>query len=422
MILFPTSPSLDSLLSVPDLDGAIVCATIADETGRVLYDHNGSLRVEPASNEKLFSAAFALWELGASYRPVTNFWKLTDRVIVESSGDPSLTHDQLTKVAADLGLNRSLPVFVKEPYGPGIPERWEVGDLPNRYAAPVAAFSVDQSGFELWNSDGRPSLRPEAYGVAVRFMGKKTGGATFSYDPLTRTVEVSGELPKKTVRLDTLAVPGAEDAAASLLGRTWKRVDKVPSDPPSATVSGRSLAEIVSTCLHRSDNNMAENLLLMGAAHEGQLPADCYPTALRRLEDFEHRIVGISPNDVLQRDGSGLTRENFVTTHAVVKLLAWAGGLATADMWKQAMASPGSGTLIRRLGSVSAPGKPPEPAVRFFGKTGSLANVTALSGYLETRHGRKLVLSVIINNFACSETQAVETIDRFVRFVSENAP
>jgi D-alanyl-D-alanine carboxypeptidase/D-alanyl-D-alanine-endopeptidase (penicillin-binding protein 4) len=419
MILLATAVALDALLSVPDLDGAVVCATVADQNGRILYDRLGGIRVEPASNEKLFSAAFALWELGQDYRPTTYFWKRPDRIVVQSMGDPSLTHDQLVDVRKELGLDGTLPVVVNEAYGPGIPERWEVGDLSNRYAAPVAAFSVDQSAFELWNSNGRLELRPAPYGVSIRAIRSANAKPVFAYDPLKREVTCSGAFPRATARLDTLAVPSAEEAAASLLGRLAGRTATVPTDSPSKALQGRPLKEILSVCLHRSDNNIAENLLLMAAAHEGPLPENCYPDALERLEDFEHRIVGIGPNETLPRDGSGLTRENFVTTHAIVKLLAWAESQPTAEVWRQSLASPGSGTLLHRLGPVDASGRSASPAVTFFGKTGSLSNVTALSGYLETQHGEKLIVSVIINNFSCRESRAVEAIDRFVREISE---
>jgi D-alanyl-D-alanine carboxypeptidase/D-alanyl-D-alanine-endopeptidase (penicillin-binding protein 4) len=407
--MFPLS--LDSLLNVPELAGATVCVTVVDESGALLYDHNGGLRVAPASNEKLFSAAFALWELGADFHPITNFWKQPGQVIVESQGDPSLSNVQLRKVASDLNLDGTLPVLVKEAYAPEIPDGWEIGDLSNSYAAPVAAFSVDQAGVDLWNRGGHVKLEPSAYGIDLGKVGPAVGKGSFHYDPIRRKLTVSGTFPAKDEQIDSLGVPSADGAAASWLGRSFRRVEMVPTDPPSYVVTGPALMHIISECLQHSDNNMAENLLLMGAGHEGALPEDPYPLALKRLKEFESRVVGISEQDVSPRDGSGLTRANLTTTHAVAELLGWSARQPTFEPWRNALARPGVGTLIRRL-----------KGVKFEGKTGSLSNVTALSGYLENMRGKRRIVSVIVNGYSCSSSEANAAIDKFVRFLSENGP
>ena len=393
--------SLDTFLNVPELSGSIVCVSIADENGKLLYDRNGDLRVAPASNEKLFSAAFALWELGANFHPVTNFWKQPDQVVVESTGDPTLSYAQLTKVAVDLKLDGSLPVLVKEAYAPEIPGGWETGDLPNRYAAPVASFSVDQASFDLWNRGGQVQLEPIPYGVKIRRIGAEIGPGSFRYDPIAREVTISGAFPPKDELLDTLAVPCADEAAASLLGSTFRRENRVPSFTPSAVVTGPALSEIIGRCLQHSDNNMAENLLLMGAGHEGPLPDDPYPLALKRLRAFETNVVGISDHVLVPHDGSGLTRGNLATTGAVVKLLVWCTRQPTASLWRGALATPGAGTLANRL-----------KGTKFQGKTGSLSNVTALSGYLQNSKGELRIISVIVNGYSCSAIQATATVDQ----------
>jgi D-alanyl-D-alanine carboxypeptidase/D-alanyl-D-alanine-endopeptidase (penicillin-binding protein 4) len=156
---------------------------------------------------------------------------------------------------------------------------------------------------------------------------------------------------------------------------------------------------------------MAENLLLMAGAHEGPISSEPYALALRRLKEFENRVVGISPFDTSPRDGSGLTRANLVTTRSIAKLLTWAAMQPTGAVWKASLASPSTGTLSHRLNGL-----------KFFGKTGTLSGVTALSGYLQTSKGANLVVSVIVNGYSCSEAQAVAAVDHFYRFASEEVP
>jgi D-alanyl-D-alanine carboxypeptidase/D-alanyl-D-alanine-endopeptidase (penicillin-binding protein 4) len=301
-------------------------------------------------------------------------------------------------------------VFVKQAYDPEIPEGWEYGDLPNRYAAPVAAFSADQSGFELWNNKGKLELRPESYGVSINRRPSSKAG-TFDYDPIHRLVTATGKFPKKVERLDTLAVPNACQAAASILGKAARTLQDTPQTDPTIVITGKPLSDVLGICLQNSDNNMAENLLLMGANHLG--PLDCqhpYPQAISALQDFETHVAGLRQEDLSPRDGSGLTRANVVTTRAVTQLLNWARTQSTFPLWLASLASPGVGTLSHRLRGLN-----------FHGKTGSLSHVTALSGYLTTNSGKNLTISVILNNYNCSDSQARATIDKFLGYISRDA-
>ncbi|HWD40129.1 MAG TPA: D-alanyl-D-alanine carboxypeptidase/D-alanyl-D-alanine-endopeptidase [Fimbriimonas sp.] len=403
--------SWNSLIDVPEFKGATVCVTVRDDAGNIVFDRNGDRLILPASNEKLFTGAFALYELGPDYRPVTSFWNLGDRVVVDSPGDPSVSYGQLKDLSASLGSSK-MPVFVHQAYDPEIPDEWETGDLPNRYAAPVSAFSGDQNGFELWNRGGKLRLEPSAFGVKTRHRNDKAPRPSYAYDPVRRTLTVTGSFPDKDERLDTLAVPNGTEAAASVFGELAGSTDNVPTDRPTAILVGKPFSEVLTECLRESDNNMAENFLLMGASHEGPLPQDDpYGVATKRLTEFLQRVVDLDPDEVTPHDGSGLSRYNHVTTQAVTKLLLWAKKQPTMAVWMNALAAPGLGTLRHRLQGVD-----------FKGKTGSLSYVTALSGYLVTSEPKNLTVSVIVNNFTCSEGQAHGVIDRFVKFISEKVP
>jgi serine-type D-Ala-D-Ala carboxypeptidase/endopeptidase (penicillin-binding protein 4) len=408
LLLFaPPQDPLDRILDDPRLAGAIVCATVMDAEGKLLYERNGRLRVVPASNQKLLSGAFALHALEPQYRPATHFWKLSDRLVVDSGGDPLLTSAALKEVAEKLKLDRSLPVYVRQPYRPGLPGTWQVGDVPHRYGAPVTAFTVDRAGFELWAEDGEPFLFPADFGVRI-VRGEATGPERVSYDPYARTVTVAGALPKERKRLDTLALPGGDEAAAWLLGSELRATTTVPDSPPDATILGPAVPEILAASLMPSDNNVAEHLLLKAALRAGALPEDPYPLARRRLSAFLTDTVGLSAQDLRPMDGSGLSRQNWVTTRSVAELLRWADRHPRRDLWHAALAAPGRpGTLQNRLAGV-----------RFAGKTGTLNGVTALSGYVQYPNGRSVIVSVIFNHYTCPAADARSIADEFVRNVS----
>lgn len=402
------SDNLDPILNSSKLDGAIVSATVTDVEGHVLFERLSGTHVVPASNQKLLSNAFALWEQGGTYRPKTQFWKEGKRLYIGSVGDPLMTYLQLKEASQKLTTNPFQEVLVHEAYAPNIPDSWEIDDLPNRYSAGVTAFSFDQNSFTAWAKGGQFKLIPEAFGVQIKVIPNPSK-LRIAYDPLLRKMLVTGTIPKKDQLLDTLAIPFPDQAAASIFGRAFMAVSEVPSRTPDLTIEGSPVSEMIRRCLPPSDNNIAENLLLIGAMKEGPLGTDVYSTARIRLERFMNRVVGTAPDDIHVFDGSGMSRHNYVTTRAIAKLLAWCDAQPTSSFWHGALAHSGTGTLSHRL-----------KGINFEGKTGSLDMVSSLSGYVTTKSGKRLVVSLIMNQYSCSGSDVHAIQDQFIQALSED--
>ncbi|HWA82499.1 MAG TPA: D-alanyl-D-alanine carboxypeptidase, partial [Fimbriimonadaceae bacterium] len=306
------------------------------------------------------------------------------------------------------GLTGRKPIWVREAYRPLIPPSWEWDDLPNKYAAPVSAFTVDRGSIELWAEGEKLSILPCNYGLVAR-RGSKTGPRKVTYDPIRHTLTVDGELPKAKTKIDTLALDFPDVSAASFLGRRFNLTDHVPKSPPSLILGGPPLSATIKECLVHSDNNIAENLLLLAAAAEKPLSNDPYKDAEASLSRFLVSTVGVETGDFHPEDGSGMSRHDVVTTRGIVKLLQWALKQPTKDVWLDALAKPGAGTLQDRLSGVP-----------FIGKTGTLDMVVALSGYVHTSKNRTLTVSLIFNQFICSERDARSIADDFVKKLVED--
>lgn len=403
LILALTTPDLNSILDAPELKGAVYSATVTDLEGNVLFERNPDQRAMPASNQKLISCAFALFALGPDYVPKTRIWKLKDRVVVESTGDPSMSYAQLLRARRTLKLSGKLPVYLSQSFRGGIPDSWEYDDLPNRYAAQVSAFSFDQGAFELWAEKGRPFLIPSSFGVKM-ILDSKLKAGTSRYDPLLKTAWYGLGLPRVRTRLDTLALPNPDFAAASVLGSRLLYTKSIPNRPADLTIEGKPLPEILKTCLVKSDNNMAENLLLMAASKQGDLGTTPYETARERVSRFLIETVGIDKSDLRIFDGSGLSRHNLVTSRSIAKLLQWANRQSTAPLWRSCLVSPLNGTLKGRLKDVE-----------FRGKTGTLDMVVSLSGYVKTPDGSEAIMSLLLNHFTCSTAKARDIADGFAK-------
>ena len=401
----PSTLDLDAVLSNEKLKGAIVAAAVSDIDGNLIYTRNADLRVMPASNQKLISTAYALHTLGPAYRPTTRIWRQNQRITIDSPGDPLLTHRTLSDAAKILRRDPVDSVFVRQAYMPVIPDTWEVDDLPNKYAAPITALTVDRGSFELWNEGGFAKLRPANYGVRIRrLVGEPGAKASITYDPFTQRVDIAGSLPTTTARLDTLAIPRPDIAVANMFGSYSGVSREVPEGTPTLVIEGRPVVDMVRECLPPSDNNIAEHLMLIAAGKEKELGARPYVPARESVTKFLTEQVGIQKSDIRIYDGSGMSRHNMTTARGFVQLLSWGNKQPFADIWRDAMAKPGLGTLSSRLDGIA-----------FEGKTGSLDMVAALSGIVLGQDGRERIVSIIVNHYACTAAEARAVMDEFVR-------
>ena len=102
--------------------------------------------------------------------------------------------------------------------------------------------------------------------------------------------------------------------------------------------------------------------------------------------------IGIAPDAVLQYDGSGLSRHNLITPSAVVQLYTYMAKQSKfAQAWRDSLTIGGvDGTLRSRFNGTAA-----QNNIR--GKTGTIDQVSALSGYVTTAGGEQLVVSFIVN-------------------------
>ncbi|MBX3118866.1 MAG: D-alanyl-D-alanine carboxypeptidase [Fimbriimonadaceae bacterium] len=404
--LIAYSTPFDVVLDAPELSGALVSAVVAKADGTILYERNSGQRVMPASNQKLLTTMFAMNRLGPNFVPKTRFWKESDRVIVDAPGDPTMTSAQLLSAAKKLGIDKIMPIFVRQAYRPQFGPNWEYGDLPEYYAAAVTAFTIDKGVFKVWASDGQVEPLPDFVDVWLRVLPGITASA--EYDPFQKIVTVRGPLPAERKELMTCAFNQPDRAAARALGGPLFVSHSLPSRAPDFTLDGKPLKEIIAECLTISDNLYAENLLLMATQQGKPAEDNPYPAAQQGLKKFLVETVGWEANDVRPDDGSGMSRHNNLTVRGVVKLLVWAQKQPWFEDWRAGLAVPGKGTLRSRLAGSSIQGK-----------TGTLDMASAISGYVTRKSGERVIVSVIFNHYACSSAKAREIADRFVKLAEE---
>ena len=335
--------------------------------GAVLAQHQPDKLRTPASTLKVVTAAAALEFLGPE--KVFETAVLAESAVVRGrlpgnlglrgEADPELTTDDLAALADELARSgfRSIEGdLVVDPgpysfpvYGPG----WAWDDAGQDYSPEITGLSVD-GGTVLLEEGRLPSWvqRAEQEGIWVV--------------PGREGVAVGPELPEE-VAAPRIALRSGQLFARLLQERGVRLKGEVRVGSLTGTVlakhNSRPLPEILKEALAESDN-LAMELLFRASGQK--LPG--------ALEEAELRVV----------DGSGLSRYNLISARQLVEVLYRNPAL------KPLMVRPGEGTLKTRFQEGWA-------ANHVIAKTGSMSNVSALTGYLFPDSDKECVFAVMIN-------------------------
>ena len=124
--------------------------------------------------------------------------------------------------------------------------------------------------------------------------------------------------------------------------------------------------------------------------------------------------AGVPSEQYVFYDGSGLSRQNLVTPHAIVQLLAYAASQPWGKSLRDTLPQAGvDGSLADRYKNTPAVGK-------VWAKTGALGGVKTLSGYATTMHGEQVAFSILSNNSNVLPKRINETIDNIVETIIED--
>jgi D-alanyl-D-alanine carboxypeptidase/D-alanyl-D-alanine-endopeptidase (penicillin-binding protein 4) len=452
--------AIDSIIGAPPLHRTHWGILVRDAaSGRDLYRAGAHRHFVPASNTKLVIATTALGTLGPDHRFETPVYAdaawgdtVATRLLVAGSGDPTLSArfhasefaplDSLAAAVAAAGIRAAheLVIDASRFDDARVHPTWEVGDLPFGYAAPVGAFAIAEGTFAVERAPGAAPGEPARLGVLggdalqpIRSLVRTdTAGARsfLEVDYLSRrdTITFSGAvaldarpdtsrfavtdpdlfagrafaaaLRTHGVRVDSVRVIADSAGAAALRAATPRTVARLES---------ARLDTIVAVVLRPSQNWVAEQLLRsLGAAEGGRGSWAAGIAAERRyLVD----IAGIDSLAFSLRDASGLSAQNLLSPEAIVALLEHARRQPWSDRFRAALAAPGlrGSTLSNRLEPLEG---------RVLAKTGSIANVNSLSGYIVTDGGRHLSFSILTNGSGVPSAAVRQAIDAIVAAIA----
>ena len=122
--------------------------------------------------------------------------------------------------------------------------------------------------------------------------------------------------------------------------------------------------------------------------------------------------AGVDDGDFFLYDGSGMSPEDRMAPRAFTQLLAYASRQPWGAAWRDTLPVAGvDGTLAGRFKNSALKG-------RLWAKTGTLNEVSALSGYLTAASGKMLAFSILVNGRRPGSEADAQAIDRIVEAIA----
>jgi serine-type D-Ala-D-Ala carboxypeptidase/endopeptidase (penicillin-binding protein 4) len=427
---------------------AELAVLVTDEYGREIAAHRPDEPVIPASTLKVVTAAAVLSTVGPDIRlttrvdttaPLDADGTVDGDLVLVGSGDPTLVTDEYARwiyparprtrlselaealVAAGVSRVTGGVIGTSEGFtGPLAAEGWEDRYFSSLDARHVAGLTVDGGLVTTirWPElDAEAQLRrvgqaedegvdaddvEPAEPVHIPLVGtaQEVEERLAGLDPPLARVELAPDPVAHTARelarlLEERGVEVLGESRAADAGTTPAVVGRL------ASVDSPPLEEVMRFAVQRSDNHLTDHLFhLIGRFRTGEGSWERGERALRQILER----YGVDHTGARFADGSGLSRDDRVTARLLVDLDRAMIDSRFGSTWASLMAVTGeSGTLRQRLQGTPASG-------RFLGKTGTLNDVTSLSGMVVGDDGRRFHLAVLANEAGGADRSAARAL------------
>ncbi len=449
--------AVDSMVADPQFANAHWGILVVNpRTGDTLYSHNAGKLFMPASNQKIVTGTVTLAELGPDYRWRTTFAArgrveggvLRGDLVVVGRGDPmvsdhgagdamaplravadSLAARGVTRIAGRVVAGGN--AFPDSPYGYG----WAYDDFTEPYSAGVDELFFNEGYSEILvkgaaTAGATPlvTTRPATAAPAVRVTARTVAplpaadpaarrragaGLRADFDSIGTGYVLSGEIAAGDTAVLRMA---HRDARATYLAALTEAlasrgivVEGRAASAPADTTRADTLFTLLSPPLRAafpvmekpSQNQLAEIFYkTLGLERTGVGSAD----SGRRVVERRLRAWGVEPDrDIAVRDGSGLSRHDYVSPQSLVRILSAIRADTAFHVFYDALPIGGvDGTIASRMKGTPAAGN-------VHAKTGTVDKARSLSGYVTSADGELLVFSMLCNNFTVP-TRAVERV------------
>ncbi|MBY7144681.1 D-alanyl-D-alanine carboxypeptidase/D-alanyl-D-alanine-endopeptidase [Virgibacillus sp. NKC19-3] len=442
---------IDAVLDDARIDGAAAGVSVRSaETGELLYEENGDMRLHPASNMKLLSGAAAMETLGSDYQFSTEIWtdgnvqgsELHGDLYLKGKGDPTLMKANLDQFAKDLkeqGIDQIRGNLVGDDTwydDVRLSEDLNWSDEPFHTGAQISALTlapdedydagtiiVEVMAAEEAGEKAEVKVTPETNYVTIvnnTEMVPATEDKDISIERQhgNNEIVIEGEMPvdgsnskswasvwEPTGYVMDVFKNALEEQGIRMIGDASVTFGPTPEDADLLIEKqSQPLEEIYTRFMKLSNNGHGEVLVKeMGKVLKGDGSWDAGLDVLEEtVADFD-----MNTDTMLLRDGSGMSHKNMIPANEFTEMLYAIQDKGWYPAFEETLPVAGhperlvGGTLRYRMDQA-----PTQENV--LAKTGSLTGVSALSGYVTTADGEKLTFSIMFNNYLASSVEDME--------------
>ena len=345
-------PTYDALLN-QTLDDSF-SVSIINNNGKVISSYNDEILRLPASNQKLFSTAYVLSKYKINNNLKTSLLKNKNNYYLLGQGDPDLNYEDIINLISNVEEYKSINFNIVEIDSKlNWPKGWTNTDKLYEYGSPITSLAIESNHNEY---DDIYSLKS----LIKNYLENKF---------INSYVNINFLNSEKNFYLKNV-----------------KEINKIYSNP---------ILSLLTLANSESHNFTAESL---------------FKNASNTWNDNEYIKLknwlenkGLPVNNTFFADASGLSRKNKITTKLIVLFLDKMKYSNDFKTYQSTLSIMGiRGTLAKRFVNSELSGK-------FFGKTGTLSNVFALSGYLY-KNEKPIIISIIQNSNKIDKEKAFKLL------------
>ena len=333
-------PNYDALLN-QTLDDSF-SVSIINNKGEIISSYNEDVPRLPASNQKLFSSAYVLSKYKLNNNLKTSLFKNKNDYYLLGQGDPDLNYENIIELISNVKENKIINFNIVEIDSKLYwPNGWTNTDKLYEYGSPITSLAIESNHN---NYDYIYALK--------NFINNY----------------LKNKFPNSIINIEFF------DSEKTFYLKNFKEINKVYSTP---------ILSLLTLTNSESHNFTAESLFKNASNTWND---NNYIKLKRWLEN-----KGLPTTNAYFADASGLSRKNRITTKLVVLFLDKMRYFNDFKAYQSTLSITGvRGTLAKRFVNSELSGK-------FFGKTGTLSNVFALSGFLY-KNDKPIIISIIQNS------------------------
>ncbi|MBU0518241.1 D-alanyl-D-alanine carboxypeptidase/D-alanyl-D-alanine-endopeptidase [bacterium] len=443
--------------------------------GRVILKRDEDRSLIPASNMKLLTSGCALEILGPDFRIATQIGYtgeidaegiLHGDLIVIGSGDPTIgtRYDY-----RNTGIDFRLPAETFLGWGDSLSRKgitgidgnivgcgafrtehlfgagWEWDDLRYWYGAEITSLIYTDNSLEVTISPGDTTDLPASltwhpptdlvsfFGLVNTTDASHSPNIKYKRGLQDNIFSLTGAIPDdSSPTRQWLAVYGAETYFLTELKNTLVDADIMVSgscafEPfkwresktfkPLFTHYSPPLKDLIKVINTQSQNLYAETLIRNLGFQQKQVDSvlaanynDAFEAGRAVIKEWESSMVGKSTGFALV-DGSGMSRRNLLSASEIIKVLVHQNRSLYRDEFVASLAVPGTGTLRHRFFGM------PE-GITLHAKSGSMARVRSLSGYLATENGPRIAFALLCNNYLCDSLEVEAAMENITQVLA----